>query len=59
MPTVFVYLGALFRMLSRDERGNTTEHIIWIAGLAAIALAVLAIWGPAIMQAVAKVKFSP
>lgn len=59
MPTVFAYIGALLRTLFRDERGNTTEHIIWIAGLAAIALAVLAIWGPEIMQAVAKVRFSP
>ncbi|GLZ37878.1 hypothetical protein [Actinokineospora sp. NBRC 105648] len=47
------------RVLARDERGTTTENIIWIAGLAAIAIAVIAIWGPNIMTAISKVKFSP
>jgi hypothetical protein len=59
VSAILTYIGTLLRTLTRDERGNTTEHIIWIAGLAAIAIAVLAIWGPAIMEAVAKVKFSP
>lgn len=51
-------IEAVLRALARDDRGSTTENVIWIAGLAALALAVLAIWGPDILAAVNKVKFS-
>jgi hypothetical protein len=42
----------------KDERGSTTENVIWIAGLAAIAIGVIVFLGPAIMDAVHKIKFS-
>ncbi len=55
-------LAERLRLLARDrikdERGSTTENVIWIAGLAAIAIAVIAFLGPAIMDAVHKIKFS-
>lgn len=57
--TLWFSVQTRLRELARDERGTTTENIIWIAGLAAIAIAVIAIWGPDIMTAISKVKFSP
>lgn len=57
--TLWSGIQTRLRDLSRDERGTTTENIIWIAGLASIAIAVIAIWGPDIMTAISKVKFSP
>ena len=50
---------AVLRGIAADERGTTTENIIWIAGLAALAIAVLAIWGPEILNAVTQVQFTP
>lgn len=43
--------------LARDDRGVTTEQVIWIAFLAATALAVTALFGPQIMAAARGVKF--
>lgn len=47
----------LARERIKDERGSTTENVIWIAGLAAIAIGVIVFLGPAIMDAVHKIKF--
>ncbi|MFM9442588.1 hypothetical protein [Streptomyces acidiscabies] len=44
-------LRALLRRLARDDRGVTTEYVIWIAGLATLALAVLEIFRPEIVAA--------
>ncbi|WP_041254088.1 hypothetical protein [Frankia sp. EAN1pec] len=42
-----------------DERdaGNTTENVIWIAFLAALALTVIGIFGPQILDAARSVVF--
>ncbi|QNP74979.1 hypothetical protein IAG44_39910 [Streptomyces roseirectus] len=42
---------ALLRRLAGDDRGVTTEYVIWIAGLSALALAVLEIFRPEIVAA--------
>lgn len=39
------------------DRGSTTENVIWIAALAALALAVIGIFGPAILDAARSVAF--
>jgi len=44
-------LRALLRRLAGDDRGVTTEYVIWIAGLSALALAVLEIFRPEIVAA--------
>jgi len=41
----------LLRRLAGDDRGVTTEYVIWIAGLSALALAVLEIFRPEIVAA--------
>ncbi|MFJ3779790.1 hypothetical protein ACIPX0_49825 [Streptomyces sp. NPDC090075] len=47
----------LIRRLAADDRGVTTEHVIWIAGLAALALTVVGIFGPEITSAAKSVVF--
>ena len=39
------------------DRGSTTEQVIWIAFLAALAIAVVAIFGPQILDAARSVVF--
>ena len=58
-PTLPSRVWTALRCIAADERGTTTENIIWIAGLAALAIAVLAIWGPEILSAVTQVQFTP
>ncbi len=41
----------------QDRGSNTTESVIWIAALAALALAVIGIFGPEIMDAARSVAF--
>ncbi|MEU6573608.1 hypothetical protein [Streptomyces sp. NPDC046805] len=48
---------SLISSLADDERGVTTEHVIWIAGLAALALTIVGIFGPAIIAAAKSVVF--
>lgn len=50
-------LVAVVRNLLADERGTTTENVIWIAGLAAIALGVVAWFGPQITAAAQSIVF--
>ncbi|MFC4463963.1 hypothetical protein ACFPH6_05195 [Streptomyces xiangluensis] len=45
------------RSLADDERGATTEHVIWIAGLSALALTIVGIFGPEITAAAKNVVF--
>lgn len=45
------------RKLMHDDRGVTTEQVIWIAFLAALALAVTGLFGPQIMAAARSVTF--
>lgn len=52
-------IQVVLRGLRHDDRGNTTENVIWIAGLASVALMVLAIWGPQIVSAINRVNFAP
>ncbi|MFK0111646.1 hypothetical protein [Streptomyces sp. NPDC091217] len=47
----------LIRRLAADDRGVTTEHVIWIAGLAALALTIVGIFGPEITSAAKSVVF--
>jgi hypothetical protein len=49
--------AARLRALAADDRGVTTEHVIWIAFLAALALTVTAIFGPKILAAARSVTF--
>jgi hypothetical protein len=39
------------------DRGSTTENVIWIAFLAALALTVIGIFGPKILDAARSVVF--
>jgi hypothetical protein len=39
------------------DRGSTTENVIWIAFLAALALTVIGIFGPRILDAARSVVF--
>ncbi|EYT90880.1 hypothetical protein ThrDRAFT_03460 [Frankia casuarinae] len=41
----------------RRDAGNTTENVIWIAFLAALALTVIGIFGPQILDAARSVVF--
>ncbi|MGW8375397.1 hypothetical protein [Streptomyces sp. ODS28] len=50
-------LKAFARRIAHDDRGVTTEQVIWIAFLAATALAVTAYFGPQILAAAHSVKF--
>lgn len=52
-------IKALIAAIWRDEHGSTIENVIWIAGLAALALAVLAFLGPEIMAAVGRIRVAP
>jgi hypothetical protein len=40
-----------------SDRGSTTENVIWIAFLAALALTVIGIFGPKILDAAKSVVF--
>ncbi|MFJ6901523.1 hypothetical protein [Streptomyces hokutonensis] len=46
------------RSIADDDRGVTTEHVIWIAALAALALTIVGIFGPEITSAAKNVVFS-
>jgi hypothetical protein len=46
-----------WRSLAEDDRGVTTEHVIWIAFLAALALAITALFGPKILAAATSINF--
>jgi hypothetical protein len=39
------------------DRGSTTENVIWIAALAALALTIIGIFGPEILHAANRVVF--
>ncbi|MFM9615788.1 hypothetical protein [Streptomyces niveiscabiei] len=43
--------AVLHRLTHGDDRGVTTEYVIWIAGLATLALTVLGIFRPEIVAA--------
>ncbi|MEU5001548.1 hypothetical protein [Streptomyces sp. NPDC021622] len=43
--------------LARDDRGVTTEQVIWIAFLAGLALTVTGLFGPQILEAARSVTF--
>lgn len=45
------------RNMLRDDRGVTTEQVIWIAFLAALALTVTGLFGPQILAAARSVTF--
>jgi hypothetical protein len=55
--TLWIRAAARLRDLAEDDRGVTTEHVIWIAFLAALALVVTALFGPKIMAAARSVSF--
>lgn len=50
-------LSAVARALRRDAGGMTTEQVIWIAFLAALALTVTGLFGPQILAAARSVTF--
>lgn len=55
--TLWIRASARLRQLAADDRGVTTEHVIWIAFLAALALVVTALFGPKILAAARSVSF--
>lgn len=50
-------LGPALRKMARDDGGVTTEQVIWIAFLAALALTVTGLFGPQILAAARSVTF--
>lgn len=44
--------------LAHDDRGMTSEEVIWIAGLSALAITVVTMFGPDIIAAADNVNFS-
>lgn len=55
--SLWARIESALRGLADDERGVTTEHVIWIAFLAALALAITALFGPKILAAAKSVTF--
>ncbi|WP_075737714.1 hypothetical protein [Streptomyces acidiscabies] len=49
--------AALHRLAHGDDRGVTTEYVIWIGGLATLGLAILKIFSPEIIAAAKNVVF--
>ncbi|MFF1676116.1 hypothetical protein ACFVYG_08795 [Streptomyces sp. NPDC058256] len=47
----------VLRRLAHDDRGSTTENVIWIAFLAGLALAVTTLYGPQILAAARSTVF--
>ncbi|GAA2348763.1 hypothetical protein [Streptomyces violaceusniger] len=50
-------LAARLHTLARDDRGYTSETVIWIALLSALALSVGALIGPEIVDAARNIRF--
>ena len=57
LTTLWTRTALTLRRLAADDRGVTTEHVIWIAFLAALAITVTAIFGPKILAAARDVSF--
>jgi type VI protein secretion system component VasF len=55
--TILCRIASAWRSLAADERGTTTENVIWIAALAALALAVVGLLGPQILGAAKSIVF--
>jgi type VI protein secretion system component VasF len=55
--SILSHLTSAWRGLAADERGTTTENVIWIAALAALALAVVGLLGPQILAAAKSIVF--
>ncbi|MFG1667640.1 hypothetical protein [Streptomyces sp. Y7] len=51
------HLSSGIRKVVRDDRGVTTEQVIWIAFLSALALTVTGLFGPQILAAAQRVTF--
>jgi hypothetical protein len=51
------HLTTVVRAAVRDDRGVTTEQVIWIAFLAGLALTVTGLFGPQILAAARSVTF--
>ncbi|MFE0099848.1 hypothetical protein [Streptomyces sp. NPDC059009] len=54
---LWTHISTTLREVADDDRGVTTEQVIWIAFLAALALTVTALFGPQIVAAARNVKF--
>ncbi|MDI5964073.1 hypothetical protein [Streptantibioticus silvisoli] len=57
LTSLWLRIESAARRLADDERGVTTEHVIWIAALAALALTITALFGPKILAAAQAVSF--
>lgn len=57
LTSILSHLMSAWRGLTADERGTTTENVIWIAALAALALAVVGLLGPQILAAAKSIVF--
>ncbi len=57
LTSLWIRFEAAVRRFADDERGVTTEHVIWIAALAALALTITALFGPKILAAAQAVSF--
>lgn len=57
LKSLWIRLTTRLHALAEDDRGVTTEHVIWIAFLAALALTVTALFGPKILAAARNISF--
>lgn len=57
LTSLWIRLTARLHGLAEDDRGVTTEHVIWIAFLAALGLTVTALFGPKILAAARDIRF--
>ncbi|MFI0724347.1 hypothetical protein [Streptomyces sp. NPDC021224] len=57
LTSLWTRLNTRLHGLAADDRGVTTEHVIWIAFLAALALTVTALFGPKILDAARNISF--
>lgn len=57
LPGLRARLKERLREMAADDRGYTTETVIWIATLAALALAIGGLLGPKILAAAQDIVF--
>lgn len=57
LNSILMRAAARLRELAHDDRGYTSETVIWIALLSALALSVGALIGPEIVDAARNIQF--
>lgn len=57
LVSLWTRIQQVLRSAAGDDGGVTTEYVIWIAFLAALALAITGLFGPKILAAAKSVTF--